>query len=453
MNPQPDALLTDLYQLTMLQAYYREGLVDTASFELFVRKLPPCRNFLVAAGLEQLLEYLEAFRFSEEECEWLAGQPDFTPEFVDALAGLRFTGEVRALPEGTVFFQNEPIVRITAPLPEAQIVETRLINLMQLQIMIASKAVRSVLTVPHKLLVDFGLRRAHGAEAGLMAARASYLAGFGGSSNVLAGRLFGIPLYGTMAHSYIMAHDDETEAFARFAESLPGDVTLLIDTYDTLDAARRIVALAPRLAARGISIRAIRLDSGDLAALAKEVRRIFDQGGLANCRIFASGDLDEHEIGRLLDAGAPIDGFGIGTRMTTSADLPYLNCAYKLQEYAGIPRRKRSTGKATWPGCKQAYRFHDEQGVMHHDLLAGEWEEWEDSCGEPLLRPVMRQGQRLYPAEPLTVARERLRRQLDRLPVALRSIEAEAAYPVLISEGLRQLAERMDAAQAARDRS
>jgi nicotinate phosphoribosyltransferase len=453
MNPQPDALLTDLYQLTMLQAYYREGLVDTASFELFVRKLPPCRNFLVAAGLEQLLEYLEAFRFSEEECEWLARQPDFTPEFVDTLAGLRFTGEVRALPEGTIFFQNEPIVRITAPLPEAQIVETRLINLMQLQIMIASKAVRSVLTVPHKLLVDFGLRRAHGAEAGLMAARASYLAGFGGSSNVLAGRLFGIPLYGTMAHSYIMAHDDETEAFARFAESLPGDVTLLIDTYDTLDAARRIVALAPRLAARGISIRAIRLDSGDLAALAKEVRRIFDQGGLAACRIFASGDLDEHEIGRLLDAGAPIDGFGIGTRMTTSADLPYLNCAYKLQEYAGIPRRKRSTGKATWPGCKQAYRFHDEQGVMRHDLLAGEWEEWEDSRGEPLLRPVMRQGQRLYPAEPLTVARERLRRQLDRLPVALRSIEAEAAYPVLISEGLRQLAERMDAAQAARDRS
>jgi nicotinate phosphoribosyltransferase len=453
MNPQPDALLTDLYQLTMLQAYYREGLVDTASFELFVRKLPPCRNFLVAAGLEQLLEYLEAFRFSEEECEWLARQPDFTPEFVDTLAGLRFTGEVRALPEGTIFFQNEPIVRITAPLPEAQIVETRLINLMQLQIMIASKAVRSVLTVPHKLLVDFGLRRAHGAEAGLMAARASYLAGFGGSSNVLAGRLFGIPLYGTMAHSYIMAHDDETEAFARFAESLPGDVTLLIDTYDTLDAARHLVALAPCLAARGISIRAVRLDSGDLAALAKEVRQIFDQGGLANCRIFASGDLDEHEIGRLLDAGAPIDGFGIGTRMTTSADLPYLNCAYKLQEYAGIPRRKRSTGKATWPGCKQVYRFHDEQGVMRHDLLAGEWEEWEDSRGEPLLRPVMRQGQRLYPAEPLTVARERLRRQLDRLPVALRSIEAEAAYPVLISEGLRQLAERMDAAQTARDRS
>jgi nicotinate phosphoribosyltransferase len=250
-----------------------------------------------------------------------------------------------------------------------------------------------------------------------------------------------------------MAHDDETEAFARFAESLPGDVALLIDTYDTLEAARHIVVLAPRLAARGISIRAIRLDSGDLAALAQEVRQIFDQGGLANCRIFASGDLDEHEIGRLLDAGAPIDGFGIGTRMTTSADLPYLNCAYKLQEYAGIPRRKRSTGKATWPGCKQVYRFHDEQGVMHHDLLAGEWEEWEDSRGEPLLRPAMRQGQRLHPAEPLMVARERLRHQLDRLPVALRSIEAEAAYPVLISEGLRQLAERMDAAQAARDRS
>jgi nicotinate phosphoribosyltransferase len=450
MNPQPSALLTDLYQFTMLQGYYREGMVDTASFELFVRKLPPCRNFLVAAGLEQLLEYLETFRFSGEECEWLAEQPDFTPEFVDTLAELRFTGEVQALPEGSIFFQNEPIVRITAPLPEAQIIETRLINIMQLQIMIASKAVRSVFAAPDKLLVDFGLRRAHGAEAGLMAARASWLAGFGGSSNVLAGKLFGIPMYGTMAHSYIMAHDDEAESFARFAESLPGNVTLLIDTYDTPEGARKTVALAPRLAARGIPVRAVRLDSGDLAALAREVRGILDRGGLADCRIFASGDLDEHEIRRLLDAGAPIDGFGIGTRLTTSADLPYLNCAYKLQEYAGIPRRKRSAGKATWPGCKQAHRFYDEQGVMSHDLLAGQWE----ACdGEPLLRPVMRQGKRLHPAEPLEAARERLRRGLAMLPAALRSIEAEAAYPVLISEGLRQLAERMDAAQAARDRS
>jgi nicotinate phosphoribosyltransferase len=444
MNRHADALLTDLYQLTMLQAYYREGMVGPASFELFVRKLPPGRNFLVAAGLEQLLEYLESFRFSGEDCDWLAGQPGFTPEFVAALANLRFTGDVDALPEGSVFFQNEPIVRVTAPLPEAQIIETRLINLIQLQTMLASKAVRSVLAAPGKLLVDFGLRRAHGAEAGLLAARAAYLAGFDGSSNVLAGKLYGMPLYGTMAHSYVMAHDREEEAFAAFAEALPGNVVLLIDTYDTLEAARKTVALAPRLAARGIPIRAVRLDSGDLAALAGEVRGILDRGGLADCGIFASGDLDEHEIGRLLEAGAPIDGFGVGTRMTTSVDFPYLNCAYKLQEYAGLPRRKRSAGKATWPGCKQAYRCYDERGAMSHDRLAGTWE---DCDGAPLLQPVMRRGRRLHPPEPLAAARQRLRRELHGLPAALRSIGTEAPYPVLVSDGLRELAARLDAAE------
>ena len=448
MNQNPEALLTDLYQLTMLQAYYREGMTGPASFELFVRRLPPHRNFLVAAGLESLLEYLENLRFTAEDCAWLARQPGFTPEFAATLAGLRFTGEVHALPEGTLFFQNEPVVRISAPLPEAQIVETRLINLMQLQVMIASKAARSVLAAPDKLLVDFGLRRAHGAEAGLLAARAAYLAGFGGSSNVLAGRRFGIPLYGTMAHSYIMAHEREEEAFLRFAESLPGNVVLLIDTYDTLAAARKIVALAPRLAAQGIPVRAVRLDSGDMAALAQEVRKIFDQGGLADCGIFASGDLDEYEVRRLLDAGAPIDGFGIGTRMITSADLPYLNCAYKLQEYAGTPRRKHSPGKETWPGCKQVYRVYDDRGLLHHDVLAGTWEA---DDGEPLLQPVMRQGCRLHPPEPLPAARERLRRQLDTLPAALASIAAETPYPVRISDGLRHMAERMDREQAARE--
>ena len=431
-----NALLTDLYQLTMLQAYCREGLVDLASFELFVRKLPPRRNFLVAAGLEQLLEYLEAFHFSDEECAWLARQPGFTSEFVETLAGMRFTGDVEAMPEGTVFFQNEPIVRITAPLPEAQIVETRLINIMHLQSMIASKAVRSVLAAPDKLLVDFGMRRAHGAEAGLMAARASYLAGFAGTSNVLAGKLFGIPMFGTMAHSYVMAHQDEAEAFIRFAESLPGNAALLIDTYDTLEAARKITTLAPSLRALGIPIQSVRLDSGDLGELAKSVRDIFDRGDLADCQIFASGDLDEQEIKKLLDAGACIDGFGIGTRMTTSADLPYLNCAYKLQEYAGIPRRKRSPGKETWPGRKRVCRFYDGQGFMRHDLLSSEGEEGD---GEVLMAPVMRQGRRLHRLETLEIAKERLRCQLDRLPPALRSIETEATYPVLVSDGLRQL--------------
>jgi nicotinate phosphoribosyltransferase len=446
MNPCDSALLTDYYQLTMLQAYHREGLADRATFELFVRKLPPQRNFLVAAGLEQLLEFLEDFRVSAEECQWLAGLPGFAPEFVDFLAGLRFTGEVEALPEGTIFFQNEPIVRITAPLPEAQIIETRLINLMQLQIMIASKAVRSVLAAPDRLLVDFGLRRAHGAEAGLLASRAACLSGFGGTSNVLAGKLFGIPPYGTMAHSYIMAHDDEAGAFVRFAESLPGNVVLLIDTYDTLEAARKVVALAPKLAARGIAIQGVRLDSGDLGALAKDVRAILDAGGLGRCHIFASGDLDEHEIQRLLSESAPIDGFGVGTRMTTSADLPFLNCAYKLQEYAGRPRRKKSPGKQTWPGSKRVYRRFDERGAMSRDVLALDGEAVE---GEPLLQPVMRGGRRLHPPEPLEEAQRRLREQLGQLPADLKSLDAPAAYPVLISNGLRCLAERMDEDEAA----
>jgi nicotinate phosphoribosyltransferase len=442
MNGQNTALLTDLYQLTMLQAYHREGMSDTATFELFVRKLPPNRNFLVAAGLEQLIQYLESFEFSEEECEWLSTLGDFTPEFIAYLSNLRFTGDVHALPEGSVFFQNEPIVRVTAPISEAQIVETRLINIVQLQTMIASKAVRSVLAAPEKFLVDFGLRRAHGAEAGLMAARAAYLAGFDGTSNVLAGKLFDIPIYGTMAHSYIMAHDDEAEAFERFAESLPNNVLLLIDTYDTLKSAQKVVALAPRLAAKNIAVKGVRLDSGDMVELARGVRSILDDGGLSECTIFASGDLDEHELFRMLEAGAPIDGFGVGTRLTTSQDMPYLNCAYKLQEYVGRPRRKRSKGKENWPGRKQVYRYYGDDGHMLHDVIAEETEHRAD--GEPLLRQVMAQGKRIGAQETLSVMRERLRGQLQQLPPALKAIEEARAYPVLVSEGLQRLAERMD---------
>ncbi len=444
MKTQHAALLTDLYQLTMLQAYHREGMSGTATFELFVRKIPPNRNFLIAAGLEQLVEFLEDFEFSDEECEWLGTLDYFTPEFIDHLSKLRFTGDVYAIPEGTVFFQNEPIVRVTAPIAEAQIIETRLINIVQLQTMIASKAARSALAAPGKLLVDFGLRRAHGAEAGLMAARAAYLAGFDGTSNVLAGKLFDIPVYGTMAHSYIMAHDDEVEAFERFAESLPGNVLLLIDTYDTLEAARKVVALAPRLAERNIPIKGVRLDSGDMAELAKGVRSILDEGGLTECSIFASGDLDEHELLRMLGAGAPIDGFGVGTRLTTSQDMPYLNCAYKLQEYAGRPRRKRSKGKENWPGRKQVYRRYDDEGHMLHDVMAEESESQIE--GEPLLRQVMAKGKRVGAQETLAVMRERLRGQLQQLPPALKAIEESAVYTVLISDGLQRLVERMDSA-------
>lgn len=441
MNDGNSALLTDLYQLTMLQSYHRESMDDTAVFELFVRKLPAARHFLLAAGLEQVLAYLEQFRFSPEECNWLAHTGRFDPAFVDYLAEMRFTGEAHAVPEGTVFFPDEPVLRITAPLPEAQIVETRIINLIQFQTMIASKAVRSVLAAPGKLLVDFGLRRAHGAEAGVLAARAGYIAGLAGSSNVLTCKTLGIPMYGTMAHSYIMAHDDESLSFEHFARSHPKDVVLLIDTYDTERGAAKVTELAPALAKYGAEVKAVRLDSGDLLALSKSVRGILDRGGLSQTGIFASGDLDEYEVQRLLQNGAPIDGFGIGTRLITSADHPYLNCAYKLQEYAGKPRRKYSSGKQTWPGRKQVYRNYSDDGIMQYDILTLENDKRD---GTPLLIPVMRGGKRLDAAESLEQIRRRCAEQIAAFPENLRSLEGPADYPVKIGEPLNALAEQME---------
>ena len=290
------ALVTDLYELTMLQAYFDEGMGARAVFELFVRALPPQRNFLVAAGLEQALDYLEQLHFTADELAWLSASGRFKPAFLDWLRGFRFSGDVDAMGEGTVFFADEPILRVEAPIGEAQFVESRLLNLLNFSTLIATKAARCVLAAPGKLLVDFGLRRAHGAEAGVLAARASYLAGFAGSATVLAGQRFGVPVFGTMAHAYIEAHQFETEAFTRFSASQPSRVTLLIDTYDTEAAAAKVVALAPTLKARGAQLVAVRIDSGDLAAHAHRVRAIFDGGGLAEVGIFASGNLDEHRI-------------------------------------------------------------------------------------------------------------------------------------------------------------
>ena len=425
----------------MLYGYFRHGMDAPAVFELFVRTLPPERNFLVAAGLEQLVEFLEGFRFGPEELAWVARNREFDARFVDYLARLRFTGDVHAMPEGTVFFPDEPIVRVTAPIAEAQIVESRLINLLHFQTLIASKAARVVLAAPKKLLVDFGLRRAHGAEAGLLAARAAYLAGMSGSSTVLANLRFGVPLYGTMAHSFVLAHDDETQAFLRFARDLPDRVVLLLDTYDTEAAAAKVAALAPRLGAEGIRLAGVRLDSGDLAEHARRVRRILDDAGLHDVTIFASGTLDEHRVRELLAAGAPIDGFGVGSRLDTSADVPYLDCAYKLQEYAGVARRKRSEGKATYPGRKQVYRRYGADGRMCEDVLTLETDPQE---GEPLLTPVMRGGRRIGPLPSLAEARARAAADLARLPEALRSLEPGPPYPVRVAPALRALVREVD---------
>ena len=440
MDPGKSPLLTDLYQLNMMQAYLDRGDTKTAVFEFFVRKLPPRRGFLLNAGLEQALDFLEQLRFSSDDLEWLASSGRFGRNLIDYLRELRFSGEVHAMPEGTVFFANEPILRVTAPLPLAQLVETRLMNIIQLQLLVASKAARMLLAAPGKLMVDFGLRRAHGAEAGLMAARASYIAGFAGTATVLADKVFGIPIFGTMAHSFIEAHDDEKTAFEMFARSRPDNLTLLIDTYDTEAGARKAVALAPALAARGIIIRAVRLDSGDLIALSKSVRRILDQGGLADVRIFASGGLDEDSIARMLRAAAPIDGFGMGTSLTTSSDVPSLDCVYKLQEYAGLPRRKQSIGKETWPGRKQVWRRYHQTGRMCADVLSLETDRQE---GEPLLHLVMQGGSRVAPSPKLADIRMRAERELKRLPEPLRRLETEN-YPVEVGEALSRLAAEVD---------
>ena len=438
------ALLTDLYQLTMLQGYFDQGMDEEATFEFFVRKLPEQRNFLVAAGLEQALDYLENLAFSAEDLQWLADDGRFSKDFVDSLAALRFTGEVHAMPEGTLFFPDEPILRVTAPLPQAQLVESRLINLLHFQTLIASKAARCVLAAPDKLLIDFGLRRAHGAEAGLLAARASYIAGFAGSATVLAAPRFGIPVYGTMAHSFIQAHDDETVAFEHFARSQRGNVVLLVDTYDTEKGAEKVVELAPQLRKDGIEVKAVRLDSGDLAKHARRVRKILNDGGLEQVGIFSSGGLDEYALSDLLNAGAPIDGFGIGTSMDTSADAPYLDCAYKLTEYAGIARRKRSEGKATWPGRKQVYRRYDKQGRMQEDLLTLDDDV---QAGESLLQPHMEKGKRLTPPEPLVDIRQRATVQREQLPEALRTLVSTPGLPVRVSEKLQALARAVDKSQ------
>ena len=434
--PGTTVLLTDLYQLTMVTAYHALGMERTAAFEFFVRRLPGTRGFLVAAGLEQALDYLETLRFAEHELSWLESTGRFQPEALARLARLRFTGDVDALPEGSVFFANEPILRVVAPLPEAQLVESRLINLLNLQSMIASKAARCRLAAGARRLADFGLRRAHGAEAGLLAARACYLAGFDSTATVEAGRLFGIPLSGTMAHSFIQAHDDEIAAFRDFARIHPRGVTLLIDTYDTLRAAHEVVAICRA----GVPVGAVRLDSGDLAALAREVRGILDAGRCRQVQIVASGNLDEIEIERLLTAGAPVDAFGVGTRLDVSADAPYLDCVYKIQEYAGRPRRKRSAGKATWPGRKQVFREYDGGSRIVRDTIGLADE---TLPGTPLLQPVMRQGRRL--AQPsLEQSRQFASHELATLPEHCRRLANPEPLIPVVSVALQAAAERVD---------
>ena len=440
MTPVTSPLTTDLYELNMVQAYLDRAENHEAVFEFFVRKLPARRGFLLAAGLEDALDYLETLRYSKDEIDWLKRSGRFRDNLLDYLSAFRFTGDVHAIPEGTVCFAPEPLLRVTAPLPMAQLVESRLINILHYQTLVASKAARMVLAAPGKGLSDFGLRTAHGAEAGLYSARASYIAGFAGAANVLAGVNYGIPVVGTMAHSYVQTHDNEMQAFEDFARARPDGVILLIDTYDTEAAAHKVVALAPKLKADGIIIRGVRIDSGDLIAMSRKVRAIFDAGGCKDVIILVSGGVNEDVLQTMMRQQAPIDGFGIGVSLDVSTDAPALDCAYKLQEYAGKPRRKRSEGKATWPGRKQVWRAYDTDGRMRGDILSVETDK---QSGDTLIQHVMRAGKRVGPTPTLTQIRERAARELARLPEPLRRLEA-FDYPVTIADALKALAREAD---------
>jgi len=433
------ALLTDLYQLTMLQAYWREGMEEEAVFSLFARRLPARRNYLLACGLDSVLSYLEHLRFTEASVGYLRGLGVFCEEFLSWLLRFRFVGDVWAVPEGTPIFADEPILEIAAPIAQAQLVETFVMNQVHHQTVVASKAVRVVEAARGRSVVDFGLRRMHGTDAGMKAARAFHVAGLAGTSNVLAGQVYGIPVSGTMAHSYIQAHEREMDAFRAFAGLYP-ETVLLVDTYDTLEGVRRVAELASELGEE-FRVRAIRLDSGDLAELAMASREILDAAGLSRVEIFASGGLDEDEIRELLDRGAPIDGFGVGTGLGVSKDAPSLDVAYKLTAYAGRGRLKLSPGKPIRPGRKQIFR-QEEGGWAVRDVLA-RWDE--EHLGRPLLAKVMEKGQRLEAGRvSLEASRQWAREEIEQLPERIRALDPAASpYPVEISETLEEYHEEV----------
>lgn len=431
-RPSP-ALFTDLYELTMLQAYVEEDMNDGAVFDLFARDLPPRRNFLLACGLDEVLQYLEDLAFDGPALAYLESLGLFSKPFLEYLETFRFTGDVHAMPEGTAAFPFEPLVEVVAPLPQAQLVETFLINQVGAQTLFASKAARVVVAARGTKVLDFGFRRTHGIDAGLKAARAFYIAGIDATSNVAAGQMYGLPLGGTMAHSYIQAHDDELDAYRRFAALYP-ETTLLVDTYDTLTGVRLVTQLAEELGPR-FRVKAVRLDSGDLGALAAEARGILDAAGLTGVRIVASNRLDEDAVAALVAAGAPIDAFGVGTDLAVSRDVPTLDIVYKLVSYAGTDRLKLSPGKRVLPGRKQVFR-QEERGTAVRDVIACAGEAVD---GRALLVQVMKGGRRVGSVtETLERARQRAADEIAHLPERLRRLEApETPYPAEVSPDLQ----------------
>ncbi|MEM0357999.1 MAG: nicotinate phosphoribosyltransferase [Candidatus Bathyarchaeia archaeon] len=434
------SMLTDLYELTMCASYFEHRKFEPATFDLFIRRLPPNRSYFLFAGLEQVLLFLEKMRFTEQHIEYLKSL-GFKDDFLDYLRRFRFSGDVWAIPEGTVVFPNEPLIRVTAPIIEAQLIETFLLNTINLQTTIATKASRVVYAAQGRPVIEFGLRREHGTDAGMKVARASYIAGCSGTSNVLAGMVYGIPVFGTMAHSFVMFFSNELESFRAFAKTFPDKSTLLIDTFDNIGGALNAIKVAKELENQGFKLRGVRIDSGDLVAISREVRRLLDENGLSYVQIFASGDLDEYRIEELLNKGAKIDAFGVGTKMGTSADRPYVDIIYKLCEKADekgtfAPIMKLSERKATLPGRKQVFRFADDKGYFVKDVIALEGEE---VGGEPLLVKVMEGGRIVYDLPSLEEIRKRALDNLARLPDKYKRLRGAAKYPVRLSPKLRRL--------------
>ena len=430
-------LLTDLYQLTMAQAYFQNRRMESATFSFFVRAYPANRGYFVSAGLEDVLEFLEGFSFDSAAVDYLHSLNLFADDFLDFMKSLRFTGEVWAIPEGRLFFKDEPIVEVTAPIIEAQIVETFIINQINLQSLIATKAARCVHAARGRAVVDFSLRRTHGIDAGMKVARASYLAGFAGTSNVRAGRHYRIPVVGTMAHSFVSSHEREIDAFRSFVKSFPNNSILLIDTYDTIAGARKAVEVGKEMAARGERLQGVRIDSGDLATLAREVRKIFDAANMKDVRIIGSGGLDEFDLAEFSDANVPYDSYGVGTKMGVSGDAPWTDCAYKLVEYDGRPVLKLSTGKVSWPGKKQVYRLRDVNGQLKNDFVTRRDENVADA--EALLTQVMAQGKTVASLPSLEQSRAAFLEEFSRLPEAVKSIRNPEHYSVEFSAALKEL--------------
>jgi len=430
-------LFTDLYELTMAASYFAHEVFDTATFSLFIRDVYATRNYFVAAGLEQVLDELATFQFSDQDIRYLQSTGRFSEHFLDYLRQLRFTGEVNAMPEGTVFFANEPVMEVTAPIVEAQLIETFVLNTIGFQTMIASKAARCFHAAAGRPLIDFSLRRTQGQDAGIKVARSTFIAGFAATSNVLAGKIYGIPISGTMAHSYVSAFDNELDAFFAYADTFPDHSIFLIDTYDSVEGARHAATVAKEMQKKGHTLIGVRLDSGDMASLSREVRRIFDDAGLLDVKIFASSGFDEFKIAKVVSEGAAIDAFGVGTKVGVSADAPFVDVVYKMVRFKGRDVRKLSPGKVTLAGEKQVFRKSDQNGRYSEDIIGQRDEIIAE--GEPLLKKVMENGRLLYPHSKLQVLQERFKKNFAALDDGYKSIQDHKAYPVKLSTRLKNL--------------